>query len=242
MRFLNRITARTLLAVSALGAVGAAGGGCASDGYQRDDYYDAYGYDDGYYDGPVYYTERSGYYYDRPGYRYGDRYPYHGGHGGHYHGYRDHRAYQRQVRVPRDAERVASGEQGLAYTAPQSGRVYVRDEKTGKVIYRGRVDAGEEVKVAADAKGRRVSVDGRTARGDLSAKPRDRDVFFVPDRGTVSRSSSQARAQRATQQSAARAEARETRASKAEARSEARAAARSESRSGGGKGSGKKGD
>ena len=243
MRFLNRITAGTLLAGSAIVAAGA---GCSTGGYQRDDYYDAYAYDDGghyYDDGPVYYSGHSGYYYA------GDRYPhhgghYHGGHGGdgHYHGHREHRDYQRQVRVPRDAERVAGGEQGLAYTAPQSGRVYVRDEKTGKVIYRGRVDAGDEVKVAADAKGRRVSVDGRTARGDLSAKPRDRDVFFQPDRGTASRSQ-QARSERAAQQAAARVEARETRAAKAEARTEARAAARSESRGGSAnKGSGEKSD
>lgn len=167
--------------------------GCYSDG----GYYEPY--DD-------YYVERSYYYDHYPRYHYDHR------------RYRDYHRGDRhddRVRVPRDAEVVANGRGGLEYRAEQPGRVYVRDEKTGKVIYRGRVEPGQEVKVAADAKGRRVSVDGKTARGDLSAKPREREIFFRPDRRAAARAQRQERAaiQAAKRQSARaeRAAARETR-------------------------------
>jgi hypothetical protein len=208
MRTLTPLLATALLTTTLVGI-----GGCASDNYYDDR--ERYGYrddGDGYYDDNGYYVVRRDVYYDHG--------PYYGGHyyGGPYYYsggrryYRDdyyrrnhdyHREARDRVRVPRDAGVVANGRGGLEYQADQPGRVYVRDEKTGKVIYRGRVQPGDEVKVAADAKGRRVSVNGETARGDLSAKPRDREVFFRPDRGTAPKAEAQAKTPAAARESAA---------------------------------------
>ena len=102
--------------------------------------------------------------------RYRDRYPGH---------YRD-RESREHHRVPRDAQRVAEGSGNLMYTPDRDGRVYVRDERTGKVIARDRVEAGQKVNV--DPERRRIEVDGRTTRDELSRKPREREVYFRPDR------------------------------------------------------------
>ena len=205
MRTLNPLFATALLATATL----AGATGCADDNYYYDDsgrygYYEGSG--DGFYDDNGYYVLRRDVYYDDGGPYYfvgGRRYFYRGDDW--YRRHRDdfRRVAHERVRVPRDASVVANGDRGLHFSPDQAGRVYVRDEKTGKVIYRGRVQPGDDVKVAADAKGRHVSVNGETAHGDLSAKPRDRELYFRPDRGTVSRSDSQARPSAASERPAA---------------------------------------
>jgi hypothetical protein len=188
MRSIKRTTTAAVLGLALASVAGCYSGG-GGGGY---DYYE-----DGYYG----YDARPAYYYD-------------GGY--HDHHYRQHRGYHREarrVRVPRDADVVANGAGGLAYTPDRPGRVYVRDEKTGKVVYSGRVRPGQDVLVGADAKGRRVSVDGRTARGDLSSRPREREVYFRPDRGAVSSPN------RAERREAARAERAERVAERRESRS-----------------------
>ena len=59
------------------------------------------------------------------------------------------------ARVPRDANLVANGNDALAYTAGQSGRVYVRDEKSGKVDLQRPRPAGSEGDRRARPAGRR---------------------------------------------------------------------------------------
>ena len=163
MRKISRIAADAVLG-AALFAVG----GCqANDGYYGESGYDYYGYDAH----PAYYR---------------DAYPghYHDPHPGRY--YRDRSDYYRAVRrhrVPRDAEVVANGQEGLMYTPDSPGRVYVRDERTGKVIYRDRVQPGQKLNI--DPQRRRIEVDGRTERRGLSRRPREREVFFRPDRGAT---------------------------------------------------------
>ena len=150
MRRIIRITADAVLGAAAV--VSAAG--CYRDAE--------------YYEGAHLYEAQHAYY--------SDPYPYYDDHR---YDRDDHRNARRHY-VPSDAERVAEGSGNLMYAPDRAGRVYVRDERTGKVIYRDRIEPGQ--KVTVDPERRRIDVDGRTKRDELSAKPRERDVFFRADR------------------------------------------------------------
>lgn len=181
------IACLTLLTAAALGT--APGCGDYDDGYERDrrgDYY----YEDDRGGGGSYYRDRGRYEddYDRRRYRDDDDRDY----------YRDRdRDRDRDDndndgdRIPRDANLVANGNDALTYTAASSGRVYVRDEKSGKVIYAGRVQGGQKLTIDPGRRG--VAVDGRTVKGELDKKPREREVFFRPDRGSQPRSTPEPR-------------------------------------------------
>lgn len=158
-------------------------GGCG--GYDNDDRYrDRH-------DGET--VRREVYYEDEPPPHYRDDYY---DRGRYRHDYRDRDYYERDRDydrdrdrddgrdpndIPRDASLVANGNQSLSYTCNQMGRIYVRDEKSGKVIYSGRLQAGQKVSVDPGKRG--VAIDGRTVKGELDNKPREREVYFRPDRG-----------------------------------------------------------
>lgn len=167
-------------------------GGCSDyedDGYDRDRSGDSFDGGREYYDDGRRYDDRDDY--DRR-YREDDR-RYHGDHG-HGRDWDDDRDRDRDwdreddndpIRIPRDADLVANGDRSLGYTATTSGRLYVRDERTRKVIYAGRVRAGQKLTIDPGRGG--IAVDGRKVKKELDNKPREREVFFRPDRGAQSK-------------------------------------------------------
>lgn len=167
---------------AALICLAALAGGCAANEYP------GYGYDDEPYveePGYVVYEEAypGGYVYEPGGYYYGPApYTYYDGggywYGGHYYrGWRDdHRVIRN--RLPRDASVVAQGRGAQTYQADRDGRVYVRDAKSGKLLYRGRLEAGE--KFTLDPSRHRATVDGNVVRREITRQGHENQIYFDP--------------------------------------------------------------
>jgi hypothetical protein len=101
--------------------------------------------------------------------------------------------------VPLNAREIGEGTETVSYTAPRDGTVYVKDDTAHKIVYSGKLEKGQMVKV--DAKDNKVLVDGRTVTErdlvndhkyrlyfDDSDRDRDRDTRVErTERTTVTR-------------------------------------------------------
>lgn len=83
---------------------------------------------------------------------------------------------ERLRRIPREADRVAGGRGDLDYTAPESGKIYVRDQRTGKVIYRGRVEEGQTFRLDADDN--RAYRDDKVVDREIGRKAHKNEIYF----------------------------------------------------------------
>lgn len=87
-------------------------------------------------------------------------------------------ARERARRIPREADRVASGRGELEYTAPESGRVYVRDQRSGKILYRGRIEEGQTFRLDADDN--RAYRDDKVVDREIGRRAHRNEVYFDP--------------------------------------------------------------
>jgi hypothetical protein len=88
-------------------------------------------------------------------------------------------AAERNQDVPSSAKIVAQGEKELAYRAPNYGTVYVFDKSGQNVLYSGKVDRDDLVKV--EAMRDKITVNDRVV---MDKQIRDHDainIFFEPD-------------------------------------------------------------
>ena len=88
-------------------------------------------------------------------------------------------AADRNKDVPASAKIVAQGQKDVAYRAPDDGTIYVFDKSEQKVIYSGRVDRDELLKV--EAMRDRITLDGKVV---MDKQIRDHDainIFFEPE-------------------------------------------------------------
>src|SRR5436305_1481423 len=88
-------------------------------------------------------------------------------------------AADRNQDVPSSAKLVAQGEKDLAYRAPEQGNVYVFDKSGQNVLYSGRVQRDDLLKV--DAMRDKILLNDRVV---MNKQIRDHDainVFFEPD-------------------------------------------------------------
>jgi hypothetical protein len=94
-------------------------------------------------------------------------------------------ASDRHRDIPTDARLVTEGDKTLTYQFDRPGTVYIFDSDTDKMVYSGKVDRGQMLRVEPDKN--RIVLDGKVVR-DEDMKTRDtRRVFFEPsdDRRTV---------------------------------------------------------
>ena len=77
--------------------------------------------------------------------------------------------------VPAGSEKLQSGHGTMSVTAPGSGKIYVVDHDTDKVIYSGRVRDGDRVRVDADAG--KIQVADTTTEANLSHDHRY-EIYF----------------------------------------------------------------
>ena len=77
--------------------------------------------------------------------------------------------------VPAGSEKLQSGHGTMSVTAPNSGKIYVVDHDTDKVIYSGRVRDGDRVRVDADAG--KIQVADTTTEANLSHDHRY-EIYF----------------------------------------------------------------
>lgn len=61
--------------------------------------------------------------------------------------------------VPSDATIVTQGDDDLIFTAPSSGSVFVHEENSDRLLYSGKVDAGDRVEL--DRERDRLIIDGQ---------------------------------------------------------------------------------
>jgi hypothetical protein len=89
-------------------------------------------------------------------------------------------AAERPEEVPGDAIEVSAGSRALSYRAPSDGRIWVIDsDDDNKVIYSGKIDRGDEIRVDMDRN--RISLDGDTVfEKDLRSGNQHR-IYFDPD-------------------------------------------------------------
>ena len=88
-------------------------------------------------------------------------------------------AADRNEDIPATAKIVAQGEKELTYRAPTDGRVYVFDKSGQNVLYSGKVDRDQVVKV--EAMRDKITIDGATV---MDKQIRDHDainIFFEPE-------------------------------------------------------------
>ena len=88
-------------------------------------------------------------------------------------------AADRNKDVPASAKLVAQGEKDLAYRAPEEGNIYVFDKSGQNILYSGRVQRDDLLKV--DAMHDRITMNDRVV---MDKQIRDHDainVFFEPD-------------------------------------------------------------
>lgn len=78
--------------------------------------------------------------------------------------------------VSSDSEKVLSGRGELSYTAPRRGTVYVFDETTDKMIYSGRVIAGDKVRI--DSSDGDIELNGKNAVENVVKAGRKYEVWF----------------------------------------------------------------
>jgi hypothetical protein len=69
-------------------------------------------------------------------------------------------AMDRPMEIPADAVLASEGNQELSYRAPSSGTVYVWDDATDRIVYSGRVNSDQVVRV--DVKNDQITIDGKT--------------------------------------------------------------------------------
>lgn len=136
-------------------------GGCATGdygdyGYGDYDYYEPY---------PSSYSHAGGYNGYGPGHDAHDHYRY-----------RQYRNYVRRNRVPEDARVVAEGKGTLMHQADRDGVVYVKDARTGKLVYERPVRAGD--KFTLDPANNRALVDGNVVKREITRKRHSNRVFF----------------------------------------------------------------
>lgn len=149
-------------------------GGCTPNEYRE------YGYDEEYVVGEpgyVVYEEAYPAYSYSPGYGYGY---YDGGYWYGGHDYRDWRDGHRVIRnrVPRDAAVVTQGRGAQTYRADRDGTVYVRDAKNGRVLYRSRLEAGEQFTL--DPSRHRATVNGDVVRREITRQGHENQIYFDP--------------------------------------------------------------
>jgi hypothetical protein len=81
--------------------------------------------------------------------------------------------------IPVTAQEIGEAKESVFYNAPHDGTVYVYDDTANKMVYSGKLDKGQMIKV--DAKENKVLVDGRTAvKTDLVNDHRYR-IYFDRD-------------------------------------------------------------
>jgi hypothetical protein len=88
-------------------------------------------------------------------------------------------AADRNKDVPASAKLVAQGEKDLAYRAPEEGNIFVFDKSGQNVLYSGRVQRDDLLKV--DAMHDKITMNNRVV---MDKQIRDHDainVFFEPD-------------------------------------------------------------
>jgi hypothetical protein len=94
-----------------------------------------------------------------------------------------------EEQLPRDAMRVgdertfrndaaARRDRGLYYVPSRDGRVYVRDEDTGRVIFSGKIASGEKFWLNLDRE--RATVDGRLVYEGHLTRGERYQLYFKP--------------------------------------------------------------
>ena len=78
--------------------------------------------------------------------------------------------------VTANSEKVLSGAGDLSYTSPSRGTVYVFDETTDKMVYSGRVNSGDKVRV--DAGDGDIELNGNNAVENVVISGRKYEVWF----------------------------------------------------------------
>jgi hypothetical protein len=81
----------------------------------------------------------------------------------------------RPADVSADAERVMVGAD-LRWSAPRRGEVFVYDKDTNKMVYSGRVVAGDQLKVDPDDGD--ITLNGRTAVENVVGRGREFEIWF----------------------------------------------------------------
>jgi len=96
-------------------------------------------------------------------------------------------APDRHADIPPTATEIGEGRESVFYNAPQDGTVYVYNATSGEMVYSGKLEQGQMVKV--DAKENKVLIDETTAvEKDLIDSHRYK-IYFERDRnGGSSRS------------------------------------------------------
>lgn len=87
-------------------------------------------------------------------------------------------ASDRHHDIPTDARLVTEGDKTLTYQFERPGTVYIFDTETDKMVYSGKVERGQTLRVEPDRN--KIMLDGKVVRDeDLKTKD-NRRVFFEP--------------------------------------------------------------
>lgn len=88
-------------------------------------------------------------------------------------------SYERHPEIPSDAMMTTEGDKVLSQRFTEPGMVYVFDRNDNKMVYSGRVKAGETITVEPDKD--RISISGHTVYDKDINDFDTRRIFFEPD-------------------------------------------------------------
>lgn len=80
--------------------------------------------------------------------------------------------------IPAGAEEVATGNRQVAYTVPQDGKIYLRDDFDNRTAYSAEVRKNEVVRF--DPKQNAVLIDGAVAAQQIPGAWHQHTLFFEP--------------------------------------------------------------
>jgi len=88
-------------------------------------------------------------------------------------------ASDRHHDIPADARLVSEGDKTLSYSFEQPGTVYIFDRNTDKMVYSGKVERGQMIRVDPDKD--RIMLDDKVVRDEDMKANDTRRIFFEPD-------------------------------------------------------------
>jgi hypothetical protein len=95
--------------------------------------------------------------------------------------------HDRHEEIPSTAMMAAEGDERLAFTAQEEGKVFVYDVNADRMIYSGNLKDGDEV--VLDPEHNTLMVDGRTALEDGIRRGNRHQIFFNQAKPDVTRES-----------------------------------------------------
>jgi hypothetical protein len=91
-------------------------------------------------------------------------------------------ASDRHRDIPTDARLVTEGNKTLSYQFERPGTVYIFDSDRDKMVYSGKVDRGQVLRVEPDRN--RIALDGKVVSDEDLKTADNRRVFFQPSDGS----------------------------------------------------------